>query len=142
MNNMTDSVRHSGIVVSVSDDCVKVRIVQSSACASCKVAGHCNAAESKEKVIEVYGDCARRGLKAGDEVVVTASRNVAARALLLAFGIPFIILVGVLGLTLWLTADELAAALTSLAALAPYFFALWLLRGKLQAKMVFGIEDA
>ena len=90
MNNMTDSIRHSGIVDSVGDDCVRVRILQTSACASCKVAGYCNASESKEKVIDVYGTAYAATVKVGDHVVVTASREVAFKALLWAFGVPFI----------------------------------------------------
>ena len=50
---MSTDIKHCGVVDEVEDGCVKVRIVQSSACASCKVASHCNASENKEKVVEV-----------------------------------------------------------------------------------------
>ena len=69
-----DTIRHSGIVDSVSGDCIKVRILQTSACASCKVAGYCNASESKEKIVDVFGDASCGQLRVGDRVVVTASR--------------------------------------------------------------------
>ena len=36
-------MRHEGVVASVDDEKVRVRIVQTSACASCKVADHFNA---------------------------------------------------------------------------------------------------
>ena len=49
---MSTKISHSGIVERIDGDCVQVRIVQTSACAACKVAGYCNAAESKEKVID------------------------------------------------------------------------------------------
>ena len=50
---MSQKICHSGIVERIDDGCVHVRIVQTSACAACKVAGYCNAAESKEKIIDV-----------------------------------------------------------------------------------------
>ena len=50
---MSAKISHSGIVASISKGCVQVRILQTSACAACKVAGHCNASESKEKIVDV-----------------------------------------------------------------------------------------
>lgn len=140
MNNMTDSIRHSGIVDSVGDDCVRVRILQTSACASCKVAGYCNASESKEKVIDVYGTVYAATVKVGDHVVVTASREVAFKALLWAFGVPFIILVAVLFSVVAATSDETVGALSGMAALAPYYLVLYFLRGRMRSKMTFRIE--
>ena len=58
---MSTKISHSGIVESIEDGCVKVRIVQTSACAACKVAGYCNAADSKEKSVDVFGDAGRAG---------------------------------------------------------------------------------
>ena len=50
---MNNRISHSGIVDSVVDGCVTVRILQTSAGAACKVASHCNASESKEKLVDV-----------------------------------------------------------------------------------------
>ena len=60
---MSEKIKHSGVVESVDGDCMKVRILQTSACAGCKAAGVCNAAEKKEKVIYIY----RVGVKTKDE---------------------------------------------------------------------------
>ena len=140
MNNMAEKIRHSGIVDSVSGDCVKVRILQTSACASCKVAGYCNASESKEKVVDVYGREHAGRLRVGDSVVVTASREVAMSALAIGFGVPFVILLVVLFAVAWLTSDETLGALVAIAALAPYYLALYLLRDKMRSRMTFSIE--
>ena len=83
---MGNNISHSGVVESVEDGCVHVRIVQTSACAACKVAGYCNAAESKEKLVDVYTDS--KGYQAGQTVTVMASRKVAANALLLGVSYP------------------------------------------------------
>ena len=123
----------------MSGGCVKVRILQASACAACKVAGHCHASESKEKIVEVYcGDTAV--YKTGQKVTVCASKDVARRALLLGFGWPFVILVGVLLLVLFLLRNEGLAALCALLALVPYYLMLYLCRDRIGQKLTFSIE--
>ncbi|MCR5472155.1 MAG: SoxR reducing system RseC family protein [Prevotella sp.] len=136
---MVDNISHSGVVESVEDGCVHVRIVVTSACAACKVAGYCNAAESKEKVVDVY-TAKSAAYVVGQAVTVSASRQVATHALLLAFGLPFVILVAVLVGVLLLTGDELWAALGGLLALVPYYGILWLFRQKVRDRLAFQIE--
>ena len=137
---MSAKISHSGIIESISEGCVKVRILQTSACAACKVAGHCHASESKEKIVDVLNVGDASHLKVGDGVVVSASRDVANRALLLGFGVPFLILVSVLFIMLQLVSDEGLAALAALLALLPYYGLLYLMRERIQQKMAFSIE--
>ena len=133
-------ISHSGVIESIMDGCVKVRIVQTSACAACKVAGHCNAAESKVKLVDVLcGDTAK--YRTGQEVTVWASKDVANKALLLGFGVPFLFLVCVLIIALKIVDDEGIAALIALGSLVPYYFILWLLRDKIQQQITFHLEN-
>ena len=136
---MSEKIKHSGVVEEVTEGRVVVRILQTSACAACKVAGHCNASEAKEKLVDVR--CAdASAYKTGQSVVVSTSRDVANRALLLGFGLPFVVLVGVLFAVLHLTGDEGLAALSGLGALAPYYLLLWLLRDRISRRVSFQIE--
>ncbi|MCH5306971.1 MAG: SoxR reducing system RseC family protein [Prevotella sp.] len=136
---MRNNISHSGVIESIEDGCIHVRIIQTSACAACKVAGYCNAAESKEKLIDIYS-ADTKAYSIGQSVTVMASRQVAANALLLGFGIPFIILVGVLVVVLMLTHNEAWAALGGLIALVPYYGVLYLMRERLRDKLSFWIE--
>jgi sigma-E factor negative regulatory protein RseC len=136
---MSNKIKHSGVVENILGDSVQVRIVQTSACAACKVAGYCNASESKEKLVDIY-HADTRNLKVGDVVTVTASTQVAAQALLLGFGLPFVVLVAVLIAVLLITGNEGAAALSGLAALVPYYAVLFLFRNRIRDKLSFSIE--
>lgn len=136
---MNQRIRHCGVVEQVEDGCVHVRIVQTTACAACKVASYCNAAESKEKMIDVFCDAATE-YSVGQQVVVSTSGQVAAKALLWAFGVPFVLLMSVLVLVLVLTANEGWAALSALVALVPYYIILWLFRDKMREQLAFKIE--
>lgn len=136
---MSTKISHSGIVESIENGYVHVRIVQASACAACKVAGYCSAAESKEKVIDV--PCAdAASYTEGQPVTVSTTGQVAVRALLWGFGVPFLILVAVLFAALKLTDSEGVAALCSIGALLPYYLLLWLFRDKMREQLAFSIE--
>jgi sigma-E factor negative regulatory protein RseC len=137
---MSQKISHSGVIESVLEGCVKVRIVQTSACAACKIAGHCNASESKVKIVDVF--CSNSSdYSVGQDVTVWASKDVANKALLLGFGVPFLLLVSVLMIALKIIGDEGISALIALGALVPYYFALWLMRDRIQHQISFQIED-
>ncbi len=137
---MSQKISHSGVIESVLEGCVKVRIVQTSACTACKIAGHCNASESKVKIVDVF--CSNSSdYSVGQDVTVWASKDVANKALLLGFGVPFLLLVSVLMIALKIIGDEGISALIALGALVPYYFALWLMRDRIQHQISFQIED-
>ena len=136
---MSNKITHSGIVKSIADGCIKVQIVQTSACAACKVASHCNASESKVKIVDVFTRDTNI-YQIGQEVTVWASKDVANCALLLGFGAPFLLLICVLMIALKLTSDEGLAALVALASLVPYYLALWAMKNRIQQQIAFNIE--
>ena len=118
-------MRHEGVVASVDDEKVRVRIVQTSACASCKVAHHCNASEKTEKIIEVP---------------LSHDMKVVRWSLAWAFGLPVVLMIVALILTSLLGGDELMAAMMAVGALAVYYIFLWCMRPLLNRQLVFAIE--
>lgn len=80
---MSNKIKHNGVVDGVEEGCVRVRILQSSACSACKVAAHCNASETKEKIIEVQVADAVK-YQQGDSVVVVAIRLLASAPVCMA----------------------------------------------------------
>lgn len=136
---MNNNIRHWGVVDGVGDGCLKVRILQTSACASCKVSGHCTASESKEKVVDVY-DKNLPDLHKGDKVVVVASQRTGFLAVLLSSVIPLFILVSVLVSVLTLSGSEAGAALLSICALLPYYLLLYLFRERIRSRLSFHID--
>lgn len=137
---MDNKIHHSGIIDSIGEGIIKVRILQTSACAACKVASHCNAAESKVKIVDVVcHDTAQ--YKAGQEVVVSALRNVISHAMMLAFALPLVLMVVTLVSVMLWTDDEGTAGLASLAVLVPYFLVVWLFRDRIGRKISFSIDN-
>ena len=134
-----NKIKHSGIVDGVEADCVRVRILQSSACSGCKVAAHCNASETKEKIVEVRTAEAAAYQK-GDAVTVVADASVGFRASLYGYLLPLAVMVIALVAMLAATHSEGAAALSALGILIPYYIGLYLLRDKIKNKLQFEIS--
>lgn len=93
----------------------------------------------ERKIVDVF-QTDSSALRVGDAVTVSASGDVAARALLWAFGFPFLLMIAVLVLVLWQTHDEGVAAISGLLSLIPYYGLLFLLRHRMRRKMAFIIE--
>ena len=139
MNIMNNKIKHTGIVDHVKDDCVVVRIMQSSACSACKVAAHCNASETKEKMVEVTSPGAAHYSK-GDTVTVVADATVGFRASFYGYLLPLILMVATLVVVMKAAGSEGAAALASIGILIPYYVMLYIFRNKLRNQLRFAIE--
>ena len=136
---MSNKIKHNGVVDGVEEGCVRVRILQSSACSACKVAAHCNASETKEKIIEVQVADADR-YQRGDSVIVVADTAVGFRASLYGYLLPLILMLVSLVAVLKITQSEGYAAMSALGILIPYYVGLYLLRNKLRNKLSFSLE--
>lgn len=135
---MSNKIKHIGVVDGVEDGCVRVRILQSSACSACKVAAHCNASETKEKVIEVL-DGGASSYRVGEQVVVMADAAVGFLASLYAYLLPLFLMVATLVVVMAVCHSEALAALLSLGVLVPYYILLFLFRERLRNRLRFSL---
>ena len=136
---MSNKIKHAGVVDGVEGECVRVRILQSSACSACKVAAHCNASETKEKIIDVM-DADASHYQKGDQVMVVADTAVGFRASLYGYFLPLILMVVTLVGVLAATHSEGLAAVSALGILIPYYVLLFLMRNKLRNRLSFTLE--
>ena len=139
-------IKHDGIVIAVNGDgTVLVRIVQTSACASCKAKAMCASAESKEKEILAIGD----GLLAiGDEAEVVVQQKMGRKAVLLAYMLPFVVMMSVVAIGNWLLAigdgplamgknGEAIIGTAALCAMGVYYIVLGFFKDKIQKDFSF-----
>lgn len=136
----TNDISHEGTIISIEKENLRVRIIQNSACASCKIAGHCQTSESKEKIIEVttpdYAD-----FSVGDKVNVTESVGVGAKAVVFGFILPLaLMMAAIISAITAFDTSEGVAALAGIASLLPYYLVLYFLRGYMKNIMGFGID--
>ena len=136
---MADIIKHRGIVEKVEGSHVVVRIVQTSACAACSAKGLCNASESKEKQIDVYE--VNASYRIGEEVVLIGTTSMGMRAVALAFGVPLLLLILALFVTMRVTdGDALVSSLVALLAVVPYYLVIYFMKDKLNKTFSFTIE--
>ena len=140
-------IKHDGIVIAVnSDGTVRVRIVQTSACAACKAKAMCASAESKEKEIVALfvGEEAKRregerqDIKLGDEVVVMVQQKMGWKAILLAYMLPFIVMMTVVAIGNGLLGiREEVIGTAALCAMGVYYIVLGFFKDKIQKDFSF-----
>jgi sigma-E factor negative regulatory protein RseC len=137
---MADVIKHDGIVDSIEGSCIHVRIVQASACAACGAKSLCSAAESKEKIVDVYG-ADTTAYQVGQRVMVEGAASMGMKAVRLAFLFPLLLLVAAVALVMWLTdGNEALAALAALLVLTFYFLLLFANKKKLAREFTFIIK--
>lgn len=137
---MSHQIVHQGTVASITGDSMQVRITQRAACSECSVSAHCHIAEQKEKLVDVNHVKDIRRFRVGETVLLTFAEQSGMRAVMLAFVVPFlIVVVAVFGCSLF-TDSEPVMAYTGILFLIPYYIILYLLRNRLKENFTFHVE--
>ena len=140
-------IKHDGIIIALNEDgTALVRIVQTSACAACKAKAMCASAESAEKEMTVVllGEEAmrregeRRGFAVGDTVEVMVQQKMGWKAVVLAYLLPFFVMLAVMliGNAIWAVREEILGTV-ALCAMALYYLILGMFKDKLQKEFSF-----
>lgn len=137
---MDGKINHRGIIEYINGKHIKVRIVQSSACASCEAKAICSSSESKEKVVDIYVNSSEN-YAIGEQVNVCASETMGRNAVILAFVIPLIVMIICITLSIrYLMINELISIAISLMFLALYYWILSISKNRISKKFSFWIE--
>ena len=134
-----ETVSHSGKVIAADPQLITVEIVSESACSACHAKGLCGVGEQRVKQVQVPTPVS--GLyEIGEEVWVDLRASMGHKAVWIAYVTPLAVLVAVLLILLQAGAGELVAGLSGIAAVAVYYFGVWLLRNRLRDQYVFTIR--
>ena len=129
---MDEMIRHEGIVLSTNGELAHIRIVQTSACSACKAKSMCMSAESREKEMDAV---MLEPMKPGDKVEVEVRERLAWKAVLLAYILPFIVLVALIAVLDFVTEwPEEVVGTVSLCGIALYYIGLSVFRHRLQTQ--------
>lgn len=135
---MSEVISHEGIAEQVTGDNVRVRIVQGSACSGCSARAACHAAETGVKYIE--GIAPSGSVCSGDRVVVEVAKHLGWKAVLLAFILPFLLLIITLFVLIHCGLSEVQSGLIALSSLLPYYLVIYLCRNRFQAEYRFNVR--
>jgi sigma-E factor negative regulatory protein RseC len=136
---MSKIIEHSGIIHQINGKHIRVQITQASACSGCHAKGTCTAADMKDKYIDVEA-ANSTNYQVGDKVTLYGQSAMGLFAVLLAFVLPFLLVLGVLFILNHFMDNEVLAGAIALGALIPYYIILSFFDTKLQAKLKFYIK--
>ena len=132
---MEELIRHTGVVLSVNGESALVEITQSSACSACKARSMCMSSESQQKQMNAI---MLEPLKPGDQVEVEVREKLAWKAVLLAYILPFIVMLGIIAILDFVTDwSEAVVGTLSLCGIALYYIGLSVFKHRLQKQFTF-----
>jgi len=133
--DMDEMIRHEGIVERIDGEMAHIRIVQTSACSACKARSMCMSAESQEKEMDAV---MLEQMQPGDQVEILVRERLAWKAVLLAYILPFVVMVALIAildiLTPW---SEAVVGTISLCGIALYYIGLSVFKHRLQTQFSF-----
>jgi sigma-E factor negative regulatory protein RseC len=133
------TIIHPGIIDSISDGVIRVKILSQSACSTCQAQKVCNIAEMEEKIVEIDQDQPGQW-HSGQQVMVSMNESLGSKAVILGYVVPIFVLVVSIVVFLSVIRNEGLAALLSLLMLGPYYLLLYLFRDRLKKEFRFRIE--
>ena len=132
---MDELIRHEGIVLSINGEKAHVQIVQTSACSACKARSMCMSSESQSKEMDAI---MLEPMKIGDKVEVEVRERLAWKAVLLAYILPFIVMLAIIAILDFATDwSEAVIGTLSLCGIALYYIGLSVFRNRLQKQFSF-----
>jgi positive regulator of sigma E activity len=135
--NASVCFEQKGIIESVNNHLIGVRIDRESACGNCNALRICNLGATKS-YIEVPDSS--NAFSVGEWVDVTITRGMGNKAIFLGYFIPFVILISSLVILTASALPEWLAGLISILALVPYYIILYTLRNRLKRTFTFSIH--
>ncbi len=136
---MGNSIHHTGIVIQATTQEVLVRIEARGACAACNAKKLCGMGESEDKLVSVVTPAAEL-FRAGEEVEVSVQQQMGIKAVVIAYVVPFLLVLTALLVMLQSGVGELAAGLSALGLLGLYYVVLYLLRHRIDRDIAFDIH--
>ena len=134
---MAEIIKHEGVVTAIvsremeQEFCgvANVQIMQRAGCEGCSVKANCSVSGGQVKNIEAK---MVEDLQIGDNVEVVITQGLAWKALLLAYILPFLVLILVVVSLDFLMSNETIVGLIGICAIAVYFIVLQFFKDKLQ----------
>ena len=143
MSRKPSKILHEGKIVSIDEHSIEVEIVNKSACATCHAKGVCGASDEQVRIIVIPQTLATAtaGYSVGDNVKLVLSATLGMKAVILAYGLPLLVLLASVLIFSALKMEQLYVGLLSLASVAVYYIIFSIFSDKLEKEFVFSIEQ-
>ena len=133
-----DVIEHKGRIDSIEGNWIKVHFVTMSACSNCHARSVCTATDMENKEVEVFDYSGR--FQEGEEVRVLLKQSLGFKALFYGYVLPFLLLIVTLFSFSAIFKNEVAAGLSSLGILVPYYLIIYYKRNYFQRSFTFNLQ--
>lgn len=123
---MNKSIRHCGVIESISGCRARIRTLRTSACSTCSASDSCGGTHGKEFHLDIEDERLARHCP-GDRVLVEISADRGRQAVVVGFGLPLIVFVTTL-LAAHALVDDVVSAVVALVAIVVYYIIIYALR--------------
>ena len=134
-----ETVSHSGKILETDPRLTTVEIIAEDACGACHAKGLCSVGSQVVKKVTVATPSLEY-FEPGEEVWVDLRASMGHKAVWIAYVTPLLVLLAVILILLKAGVSEPVAGLAGIAAIAVYYFCVWLLRDRLRDQYVFTIR--
>ena len=133
-------IEHTGRVVEVTEETAVVEVERSGACVGCQAKSVCGSSERETQRVSVELTEGQR-VEVGDEVKIVGRAGMGRKAVMIAYVVPTVLMVGMLmvGKEVMGWCDGVAGAV-AIGVMVPYGLVMWLLRGRWSREFRFRIE--
>ena len=135
---MDSTIEHTGIINSIEGKTAHVVIEQMSACAECHARGVCTASDKEEKIVDAQ--ILEGQFEVGERVMVLGQKSIAVQAVLLAYILPFVLVIAAVFIANYFTENELIIGTIGLLILVPYLIFLRTIRKRIQSRFQFYVS--
>lgn len=134
-----DTICKEGIVRAVNGDNIEVEIIVSSACSECHAKSICIPTDHRRETVtaqSLYGE----QFEPGEKVQLVLKGSAGNKAVVLAYLLPFVVLMVTLFGTYAITKNELAGVIVSIAFVVIYYIILKTQNKKIEQKFQFFVK--
>jgi len=132
------TIKHQALITNKTETFVDATFITESACAACHAKSACNPSERKELTVSIKTNIDEFSI--GETVNIIMQKELGFKAVLLGYGIPFILLFTVLVGLIEITGKELFSSLVTIISLVIYYSILYAFRNKLEESFTFKLE--
>jgi len=130
-------IEHEGVIQKIEGLHARVTFSVQSACSECHAKGVCSVAGMEEKSVDVFH---RGDFTTGEKVSVILKKSLGYKAVVLAYVLPFFIVLLFLILFTLVLDSEALAGIYSLTLLIPYYLLIYHFRNKISREFSFTIR--
>lgn len=132
---MSKCVTHEGVVRAVKDGVLSVEVGRATACQLCSSRSRCTMGNGDTVMVDVPAGSGT--FAPGDRVQVSLSSGVGRRAVVIAYVLPLLLLVvAVVSFVSFFRCSEIVSIIAAFAVLALYYLVIYILRHRLNHRMV------